>query len=218
MIQRRLAQPAGGATDSMQSARFENGMAQPAPARRVTDAEYFQLEQASQDKHQLWLGEIFAMAGGSPAHNLISMNVGSTLRNSLRTGRCAVLSADQRIKAPLERTYLYADVTVACEPLQLGLHETLLNPTLLVEVLSGSTEAFDRGDKFDAYSRMPSVRHVLLVSSHHRHVDAFSRQPDGLWLRRTASASETLVLTNPDLALPLDEVYLGADAIISPAV
>lgn len=192
-------------------------MAAPAPRRtHLTDDEYFALELSSKDKHQLWLGEVFAMAGGSFAHNVISTNVAATLRASLRGGPCRVSSADQRIAIGPEGTYLYPDAVVVCGPAELGKHATLRNPTLVVEVLSESTESFDRGEKFDAYAKIPSLLHVVFVSARQRRVEHFERQPDQVtWRMRTAGGAEVLTIGAPAISLPLDEIYLDADALVA---
>lgn len=188
-----------------------------APAiTRLTDDAYFELEVASPMKHQLWCGELFAMAGGSPAHNVISVNVASALRGALRGGPCKVMSADQRLGIGAAGTYLYADVVIACGPLSLGKHDTLLNPTMLVEVLSDSTEAFDRGDKLDAYTRVSSLQQVVLVSSKRRHVELYSREADGAFRRTALSGAGTLALTSLAVGLPLAEIYEGAEDLMVP--
>lgn len=186
-----------------------------APAiTRITDDAYFELELASPAKHQLWRGELFAMAGGSPAHNVISVNVASVLRAALRGRPCKVMSADQRLGIGAGGTYVYADVVVACGPLSMGKHDTLLNPTLLVEVLSDSTEAFDRGDKLDAYTGVASVKQVVLVSSKRRHVELYSREPDGAFRRTAVSGGGMVNLAELAVALPLAEVYEGTEDLM----
>lgn len=192
-------------------------MAAPAPRHtHLTDDEYFALELGSKDKHQLWSGEVFAMAGGSFAHNVITTNVAATLRASLRGGPYRVSSPDQRIAIGPEGTYLYPDAVVVCGNPEFGKHATLRNPALVVEVLSESTESFDRGEKFDAYAKLPSLMHVVFVSARQRRVEHFERQPDGVtWRMRAAGGTETLTIASPAVSLPLDEVYLDADALVA---
>jgi Uma2 family endonuclease len=100
--------------------------------------------------------------------------------------------------------------------LSLGKHDTLLNPTLLVEVLSDSTEAFDRGDKLDAYTGVSSVQQVVLVSSKRRHVELYSREPDGAFRRTAVSGAGTIELASLPVTLPLAEVYEGTDELMAP--
>ena len=105
---------------------------------------------------------------------------------------------------------------MACGPLSLGKHDTLLNPTLLVEVLADSTEALDRGDKLDAYTGVSSVQQVVLVSSKRRHVELYSREPDGAFRRIAVSGEGSLVLTSLSVTLPLAEVYEGTAELMQP--
>ena len=140
-----------------------------ATARKTwTEDEYLALEAESDEKHELVNGEIIAMAGGSPAHNTIAMNVGSELRALIKSkGRpCRVLSSDQRVNVNDTGLYTYPDVTVLCGPARTPPKSpsSLTNPLMLVEVLSDDTEAYDRGAKFAHYQRLPSLESYLLVS------------------------------------------------------
>jgi len=135
-------------------------------AARVTytPAEYLELERAAERKSEYLDGRIRAMTGASRAHNLIALNIGAELRTQLRGRSCEAYVADMRVKVSSTGLYTYPDVVVACEPIQLedAYLDTLLNPTVIVEVLSPSTEAYDRGDKLAQYRRLESLRECLL--------------------------------------------------------
>lgn len=188
-----------------------------APAlKTLTDDQYFDLERSSPTKHQLWSGELFAMAGASAVHNVVCANVIRALGNAVLGSRCRVLTSDQRIAIRQRpRTYLYADAVVACGPLSIGKHDTLDNPTVLVEVLSDSTEAFDRGDKFDAYTTVPSVQHVVFVSTKRKHVEVFTREPDGDFRRTATSEAGRVSLRALDVGFTLAEVYEQTDELLA---
>lgn len=115
----------------------------------VTEAEYLAMERASSVKHELWNGEVFAMTGGTLVHAALAMNIGRALINALEDRRCLVLSSDAKVHVPLTRGFVYPDVSVVCGESRTydEHHDVLLDPILVVEVLSESTERFDRGDK-----------------------------------------------------------------------
>lgn len=177
----------------------------------ISEADYLKTERLAPHKREYYDGEVFAMAGGSRQHSLIAANVIGELRNRLARGRgCVVYDSNLRVKVEATGLYTYPDVTVAC-----GRHrftdaaqDTLLNPTVLVEVLSDSTEAYDRGKKFEHYRQIPSLRAYLLVSQREPRVEMFARQPDGQWLWREAvGMSARLEVPALKLALPLAEVF-----------
>jgi Uma2 family endonuclease len=181
-----------------------------APVRRVTAAEYRLRERDAGDKHMLWNGEVFAMAGASIAHNRLVGALLGILREGLRASPCEAFPSDMRVWVPAVEGYVYPDVTVACPPLDVeridGL-ETLRNPRVLVEVLSESSEGFDRGAKFDGYRSIATFSEYVLVSSVRREVDHFVRQPTGAWLMRAYRQRDRVSLTSVDVVLSLDELY-----------
>jgi Uma2 family endonuclease len=190
-----------------------SGMTQTAERMVVTADEYLTQERRSETKHELIDGEIVAMAGTSLRHSTITINVGAALRPRLR-GRCRVFDSNARVHVESTGLFTYPDVTVACGELQYfndGGFDTLLNPTLLVEVLSPSTEAYDRGAKFQHYQSIPSFVHYVLVSQEERHVDYFQRLETGQWLL-TVHKGEDATLAVPRLGfeIPLAEIYEGA--------
>ena len=152
--------------------------------RGFTEAEYLALESASETKHEFVNGAIVAMAGARPAHNALCVNVGATLLALARGRGCTVFSSDQRVHVPATGIYVYPDVTVACGERQYKDDNppSLLNPTLLVEVTSDSTEDFDRGTKFVHYQAIESLREYLVISHRERRIDHLRRLDSGQWL------------------------------------
>ncbi|WP_437967402.1 Uma2 family endonuclease [Sorangium sp. So ce260] len=176
----------------------------------MSAAEYLEWERGQVAKHEYHLGEVFAMAGGSPRHNVLSNAVGAELRAAVRGKPCHVLSPDQRISAKQGERYVYADAVVACGGVRMepGTSDVLANPSVVVEVLSPSTEAYDRGEKWAAYQRIPSLTDYLLVSQISVRVEHFRREADGSWRYRVIEAGGAISLAN-GATLPVDAVYEG---------
>lgn len=155
----------------------------PVVNRPITSAEYPALERASETKNELVNGQIVAMSGASPVHNLITMNLGRWLGDLLEGKPCVVASSDQRVHVPATGLFAYPYLTVCDRP---ELHpeddHTLVNPTVIVEVLSDSTEAYDRGAKFGHYQSIASLQEYVLVSTRDRRIEHYRRQPSGQWL------------------------------------
>jgi Uma2 family endonuclease len=178
----------------------------------MSDAAFLAAERASDRKHELWWGEAFAMAGASQRHNVIVGNIVGELRNALRERPCLVMPSDMKVHVPAKRGFVYPDASVVCGPPSSldDAADVLVNPTLVVEVLSRSTEAFDRGEKFDGYRSIASLRDVVLVAQHEPRVEVYSRQPDGAWLLRITRADETARLPALEIDLQIAELYLKA--------
>ncbi len=178
----------------------------------VSEAEYLAMERASTSKHELWNGEVFAMTGGTLAHAMLSMNIGAMLHTGLRERGCKVLSADAKVHVPLSGGYVYPDVSVVCGTVETheGSDDVLRNPILVVEVLSESTERFDRGDKFAGYRSIPSLVDYVLVAQAARHVEVYTRQPDASWILRAYDDAHPQVrLPSLELTLALTELFRG---------
>lgn len=154
------------------------------PQRRLTVEEYLALERESETRHEYLDGEIFAMSGASREHNLIGTNLVAALHPQLKQHGCEQYANDMRVRIPATGLYTYPDVVAVCgEPrFEDDERETLLNPNLVVEVLSPSTEDYDRGRKFAHYRSVPSLQVYLLVAQDRAHVEVFTRQPDDRWL------------------------------------
>lgn len=186
-------------------------MTRVAARSHLTAAEYLAWERAQPRKHEYFFGEVFAMAGGSPRHNALAVNVSAELRGALRTRGCSMLSSDQRFAFPPEQRYVYPDVTVVCGSLEFqpGTQDVVTNPSILVEVLSKNTEEYDRGLKWEGYQTIESLTDYLLVSQAAPRIEHFRRNPDGTWTYRSAGAGERIVLTGGS-ELVVNAVYDAA--------
>jgi len=176
----------------------------------LSPQDYLAIERASETKSEYLDGEMVAMAGASRWHNLIVLNVGAELRAQLKQRPCEVYSNDQRVQILATGLYTYPDVVVSCaEPrFEDDEMDTLLNPTVIVEVLSSSTEGYDRGTKFEHYRTLESLAEYLLVSQDKHLVEQFVRQEAGAW-RFTAASGLASVVDLPSIGctLALSEVY-----------
>ena len=174
----------------------------------MTYAEYLEFERASELKHEYLRGEVFAMAGGTPEHARLAANVIGELRNALRGRPCSVFTSDARVRIAVTDRATYPDVTVVCGRLEHAPDDpdAIINPIVVVEVLSDTTEAEDRGEKFAHYRRLASLREYVLVSQRARRLEVYRRRDDR-WLLDEAGAGETLRMESIDAALSVDEVY-----------
>ncbi len=178
----------------------------------VSEAEYLQAERQAQTKSEYLAGQVFAMAGASRAHNTITLNIAGELRQGLRTQGCSLFAIDIRVKVRDVSAYFYPDVIIVCGQPQFEdeQEDNLLNPVVIIEVLSPSTEDFDRGEKFLVYQRIPSLSEYLLVAQDKMCVEHFIRQPDGRWVKREYTHPEQVVhLESVDADLPMQTVYEG---------
>jgi len=181
---------------------------------RFTATEYLSMERAADMKHEFAFGEIYAMSGASARHVSIVSNIVGELRNQLRPRPCQVYSTDLRLSVNAIQRYTYPDVMVVCDKPQFLDKEldTLLNPDLIVEVLSESTRNYDRGDKFQQYRGIPSFREYLLVDQAKAHVERYSKQSDGTWsLWETDDMNASIELDSVGAKLPLNEIYFKID-------
>src|SRR5580700_9112375 len=152
----------------------------------LTPEQYLEIEEKAECRSEYYQGQMFAMAGARRAHNLVAGNTSYQLRYQLRNSQCEVYQSDMRVLVSATGLYTYPDVVVACAPQFLNEQEsTLVNPTLIVEVLSASTEAYDRGPKFKHYRTIESLREYLLVASECMDVELRRLQPDGEWILRS---------------------------------
>lgn len=181
---------------------------------RLSEAEYLGLERMAEFRSEFFDGQMFAMAGGSPEHSLIAANLVRELGNRLRSGHCRVYNADLRLKVETAGLHTYPGASVICGPVRTlpGTDDVALNPTLIAEVLSPTTEACDRGRKFEFYRQIPSLREYLLASQRQPKLELFSRDAEGIWRLSEASGMDG-VLAVPALGiqLSLGEVYAGVE-------
>jgi Uma2 family endonuclease len=185
-------------------------MGRVAERSQLTAAEYLAWEREQPVKHEFFHGEVFAMAGGTPRHNALAMSVGAELRAVLRSRGCSVLSSDQRLAFPPDARYVYPDVTVVCGPpaFQPGTNDVITNPAILVEVLSSSTEEYDRGLKWTGYQRIAALTDYLLVAQTEARIEHYRRNVDGSWTYRTACLGEQIALTGAG-TFTVDAIYAG---------
>lgn len=179
------------------------------PRQRLTIEEYLAFERQSETRHDYLGGEIFAMTGASRIHNLISGNIFGEIRNQLRRRPCEVYTEAMRVRAPAD-LFTYPDVVVVCgKPSFDDLEfDTLLNPTVIFEVLSPSTEAYNRGIKSERYRAIPSLSEYVLVAQERIHIEHYIRQASGRWLlEELANLGETLELPSIDCRLSVAEIY-----------
>lgn len=171
---------------------------------------YLEAEAQSATKHEFWDGEIIAMAGGSPAHNKIANSVGTAIDSALDKNYkdCAVFSSDQQVYIPNYNRCVYPDCTVVCGEEELSGNTMLLNPLLIIEVLSESTKEYDSTDKFEAYRSIPSFKEYVLVWQTIPKVQSWYKEDDQLW--RISSAfglDKTLPLYSLGCELALIDIY-----------
>jgi len=175
----------------------------------VSVEEYLAADRTAESKSEYYDGVVYAMSGASLRHNLIVTNLITTLKNGLRGGKCRVYPSDLRVSTPSRRRYFYPDVTVVCGSAQTAdeRNDILLNPTLLIEVLSDSTAACDRGRKFLSYQTIPSLKEYLLVAQDEPRIECYRRQTEG-WLYTQVFSPEAAVnLESLGIELALAEIY-----------
>ena len=173
--------------------------------------EYFALEQAGDARYEYWDGDVVCMSGGSRQHGQIASNVLYRLRQRLEGGACRAFTGDVAVKTPSLSPYRYPDVTVACGQLQFenirGV-DALINPVLIVEVLSPSTASHDRENKFTAYKAIPTFKDYILVSQDAPRITHHTQGPDGTWTSAEATGPESILrLSSISCELPLSEIY-----------
>jgi len=180
------------------------------PKQRFTEAEYLAMESASEFKHEYFQGEIFAMSGASPEHDRIFRNTLTSLHIQLRGGPCEPFSDDIRVRVSATRLYTYPDISVVCGEAEFTEDNppSLLNPTLIVEVLSPSTEAYDRGTKFHNYQTLDSLQEYVLISQNAARVECFRRQANDAWLfEQAVGLDATIDLHSIQCTMGLADVY-----------
>lgn len=176
----------------------------------ITPEEYLALERKAEYKSEYLHGEVFAMTGASRKHNLIAVNIVSSLESQLRSKPCELYVSEMRVKVTSSGLYTYPDVAVVCgEPkFEDDYLDTLQNPTLLIEILSKSTERYDRIAKSDYYRTLDSLAEHLLVAQEEYRIEQYTRQPDGHWiLTETSSLAGVVELPSIDCSLSLIDVY-----------
>lgn len=180
----------------------------------ISSEDYLKEEQNSPIKHEYRRGEVYAMAGASNVHVLIAGNVFALLRNHLRGSGCLTYIADTKAHIESINTYYYPDVMVSCDQRDTAFDTFLRYPCLIVEVLSSTTEAFDRGDKFADYRHLESLQEYVLVSQTRMNVECFRRNSEGQWVLYPYSAEDEIHLASVDFECTITDFY--EDVILSP--
>lgn len=182
-----------------------------APSPRFDAAAYLDWEARQTEKHEYLDGEVFAMAGASRAHATVAGNIFMALRNHLRGGPCSVFIADMKLHVQADNAFYYPDVFVTCAESDRAQDQYMSAPSLVVEVLSPSTSAYDRGGKFASYRKLPTLREYVLIDPERLSVDLFRRHVDGHWALYPAEAGQTVTLDSVGLSLPIEALYEDVD-------
>ncbi|MBB3840712.1 Uma2 family endonuclease [Runella defluvii] len=188
-------------------------MGQPEYQPRFSIEEYLALEKETDTKYEYHDGEVYAMAGGTPTHSLISNNVGTSLNIALRKKRCFTYNSDLRVATSRNR-YVYPDVTVVCGKVTYfeELKNAANNPVVIVEVLSQDTEAYDRGGKFMRYRMIDTLKEYVLVHQYLPLVEVFFKNTLDVWeYRAYNNLQDTVQLHSIDVQLSLEDIYLGVE-------
>jgi len=178
--------------------------------KRISPAEYLACERKAEFKSEFFQGEVFAMAGGSPTHSMIAANLIREAGNGLKGKPCGVYNSDLRVKVQATGLYTYPDASIVCGDLEFDDdgRDTVVNPTVIVEVLSDSTEKYDRGRKSNHYRQIPSLREIVLITQDQIHVERFVRQPEGGWLLlEEKNPSGTFELSSLGIMIAMSELY-----------
>jgi Uma2 family endonuclease len=184
------------------------------PKRKLTPEEYLEIERKAEYKSEYFNGEIFAMAGAKRNHNKIVGNLTGLVWQHLKGKDCEFYPSDMRVFVPKTGLYTYPDVVVVCgEPkFQDKVFDTLLNPTLLVEVLSETTESYDRGKKFQHYRSIESLEEYVLVSQDEARIEKYLKQGDGFWvLSEAVGLDSEIEFASIECRISLAEVYDKVD-------
>ncbi len=184
------------------------------PKTTLTPQEYLARERKAEFRSEFYHGEMFAMAGASWEHTLIKDNVAHNARNQLDDGPCRALTSDLRVKVDATGLYTYPDVIIVCEEPQFEdkMFDTLLNPRVLMEVLSDSTEKYDRGAKSGHFRQIPSLQEYVLIAQDQPLVERYVRQQDGGWLlTEFRGLEQTFAFTSIPVNIKLADIYRGVE-------
>lgn len=182
------------------------------PELLLTPQEYLARERQAGFRSEFYRGEIFAMAGASWRHTLIKDNMSRETGNMLQSGPCQVVTSDLRVKISATGLYTYPDLVVVCDEPQFEdqTQDTLLNPLVIVEVLSDSTEKYDRGTKFSHYRQLPSVQEYVMVAQDRLLIERYVRQTDDSWLLTVfGESADTFDFASIGASIPMSAIYRG---------
>lgn len=178
--------------------------------KHLTVEAYFELAETAQGRIEYCNGEVFAMGGASLNHNRITINISSLLNARFKGGPSEVFAGDLRVQIEKDRHYLYPDIVVVCNGLDLmeGRFDTIVNPAVIMEVLSDSTKDYDRGSKFTPYRTIPTLTDYILIDQEAVHIEYFSRESRGVWrLRELFDMDGVLAIGSIDTILLISEIY-----------
>ena len=178
---------------------------------KLTPDEYFAWEEQQLGRYEYIDGEVYAMSGGTQNHSRIALKVAALLDNHLTNSSCRVFNCDCRVNLVETNDYTYPDASVSCDPRDKTTTQYITYPCLIVEVLSDSTEAYDRGKKFFRYRQNPQLRDYVLVSSQEIAIDLYRKGSDGRWEIVNYRAGDVVELQSIDLSFPIEQVYRGID-------
>jgi Uma2 family endonuclease len=184
------------------------------PVPKMTLEEYLEFDYNSEGRFEYVNGDVIEMSGGSPEHSRLAHRVGRLLGNAIELKGCTVYQSDAKIKVPVIATYRYADVSALCEkPIYQDYFKQrlLVNPTLIVEVLSPSTESYDKDKKFREYKSIESLNEYLLVSQEEVLITLYTKYNEKFWFQSQYESGETLKLESLDCELSVDEIYAGIE-------
>jgi Uma2 family endonuclease len=174
---------------------------------KFTPEEYFAWEEQQLERHEYIDGEVYAMSGGTQNHSDIALNFGSLLKNHMRGSGCKTFNSDLRIKIFESNKYVYPDLSVTCDNRDKSTPQYITHPCLIVEVLSPSTEAYDRGDKFRMYRRNPSLRDYVLVHTDKIAIDLYRKDEAGNWNIINYEAGDAIELRSINLTYSIEQIY-----------
>ena len=180
----------------------------------LTAAEYLSFEREGEERHEYYKGEMYAMSGASFKHNIIEDNLRGTLYTFLKGKKCRSFGSNLRIHIPQNTLYTYPDILIVCDEPKLSdeYFDTLLNPAVIIEILSPSTANYDRGAKFDLYREIESLKEYILIDSTTIHFVSYIKNPDSTWtLSESKNLNAPFFITTIGLQILLSEVYSGAE-------
>jgi Uma2 family endonuclease len=186
-------------------------IAVPSYSPKLTPSEYFTWEEQQLCRHEYINGEVYAMSGGTQNHSRIALKIAALLDNHLSQGSCRVFNSDCRVNLVDSDDYTYPDASVSCDPRDKTTAQYITYPCLIVEVLSESTEAYDRGNKFFRYRQNLQLQDYVLVSSQEIAIDLYRKSNDGRWEIINYRAGDIVELQSVNLSFPIEQVYRGID-------
>lgn len=184
---------------------------------KLTPEEYFAWEEKQLGKHEYIDGQLYAMSGGSVNHSRIAVRLTTLLSNHLENNGCETGNSDLRVNIAGTQNYIYPDASVTCDERDKTTLQYITYPCLIVEVLSPSTESYDRGGKFRMYRKNPVLQDYLLVSSTSIEIDLYRKNEAGDWTIVNYQSGDTIELKSVNLSFPIEQIYRNLDLTLEPA-